>query len=489
MNCFWRRVLSLAAAAGLLSFGAPAGAAAEAAEILPMTLECEDGTMLGGAQTGQRGGVGYVDGLKADGDGVLIRFEIAQEGFYDIIVRSASHGGHKENIVAVDGVSAGSFTTDESDFTESRVKRVRLSKGEHTVSLLKSWGWVLLDSITLVESEPLPADLYEVNPAPVNPAASPNAKRLKKWLSSIYGEKVLSGQNCDTGMMGYENMAIQKTTGQYPALLGLDMIEYSPSRVANGSSGRSVDFALNYWQKGGISTFCWHWNAPEKYLTGVWYSGFYKEHTNINLKKIMDGEDPEGMELLLRDIDVISEAMKPLAEADVPILWRPLHEASGGWFWWGASDSDSYIRLYRLLYQRMTEVHGLNNLLWVWNGQHEDWYPGDDVVDLIGWGGYPGEHVYTSQGDIFLRAAACSGERKIVILSENGCVPDPDEVFADGTVWGAWCTWGGEFVLKTAGFNKLGEKYTEAAILKKAYADERVITRADLPDFSAIPID
>ena len=71
----------------------------------------------------------------------------------------------------------------------------------------------------------------------------------------------------------------------------------------------------------------------------------------------------------------------------------------------------------------------------------------------------------------------------MVVLSENGCIPDPERVFRDGTVWGYWCTWGGEFVLGNTKFNKPSEKYTETEMLRKAYSDERVVTRKDLPDF------
>ena len=70
----------------------------------------------------------------------------------------------------------------------------------------------------------------------------------------------------------------------------------------------------------------------------------------------------------------------------------------------------------------------------------------------------------------------------MIVLSENGCIPDPELVFRDGTVWGYWCTWGGEFVLTNTKFNKPSEQYTEVSMIRKAYADERVITRADIPD-------
>ena len=75
---------------------------------------------------------------------------------------------------------------------------------------------------------------------------------------------------------------------------------------------------------------------------------------------------------ILRDIDSIATALKPLAEQDIPVLWRPLPEAGGGWYWWGADGAASYRWLWNLLWHRMTDYHQLHNLIWVWNGQSQD---------------------------------------------------------------------------------------------------------------------
>ena len=461
---------------------------AEPAEAQSVTVEAESGTLLGGARVGSSGDTAWVENLARGGDGFSVVMDVPADGFYDLVVRSDAQGSHKENYVDIDGARAGAFASDGRGFADSALRRLRLTAGPHEIAVTAYWGWIRVDSLTLAPSQALPEDLYEVQPVLADPEASPNARRLMTYLCDIYGEKILSGQYCDQGMYGMENAAIWRVTGgSYPALLGLDMIEYTPSRVERGAQGRSVEYARDYWEKGGISTFCWHWNAPTPYITGQWYSAFYTEHTSMNLGRIMEGEDAAGYELLLRDIDAISEAMRPLAEADVPILWRPLHEASGGWFWWGASGAQAYIDLYRLMYERMTVENGLHNLIWVWNGQSADWYPGDDVVDIIGWDIYPGEHVYTSQAETFLQALACTPARKMIILSENGCVPDPDELFADRIIWGSWCTWGGEFVLKSAGFNQMSEVYTEKDMILKVYGDDRVVKRADLPDIASYP--
>lgn len=456
-----------------------------------VTYEAEDGTLTGRAKTASTkkgfSGAGYVDGFEEEGDSCTFHVDITQEGFYDLEFVTASQGGHKENYILVDGESLGSLTSESGEFETSTFERVYLTVGAHEVSFSKSWGWVMLDSLTVSAAEGLPDDLYTVSAKLVNPNATENAKRLMSYLTDIYGKQFLSGQY-SSNMYGLERAAVWRVTGEYPAVLGLDMMEYSPSRVANGGTTQAVESAIEYWDQGGIVTFVWHWNAPEKYLTGVWYSGFYKEHTDIDLKKIMDGDDPEGYDLLIRDIDAIAEQLKRLQDAGVPVLWRPLHEASGGWFWWGNAGAEAYKELYVLLYDRLTNHHGLNNLIWVWNGQSADWYPGDDYVDIIGEDIYPGERVYTSQIKKYLEASEYTKERKMIVLSENGCLFDPDMAIRDGAMWGFFATWSGEFVLANSKLNRLSEKYTEEEMVKKVYAHDAVITYSELPDLKNYPI-
>lgn len=434
-------------------------------------------------------GTGYVEGFQDDTDRCVFTVTVPEDGFYDLNFVSASSGGEKHNYVAVDGEQMGTVEVADSGFTDSILNRIYMTAGEHEVTISKYWGWISLDCLKVVTSEPIDESIYEVTAGLCNPNASEETKRLYSYLLDIYGEKFLSGQYCDTGQFGREFQIVKKETGKTPAVLGLDFIEYSPSRVENGSNSQATQYAISFWEDGGIVTFCWHWNAPSKYLTGKWYSGFRAEATNIDLAKIMNGEDPEGYDLLMKDIDAIAEQLLILQDAGVPILWRPLHEASGGWFWWGAAGPEAYKELYILLYDRLTNEYGLNNLIWLWNGQDAEWYPGDEYVDIIGEDIYPGEKVYTSQAASYLNAAMnYSTERKMVYLSENGCLFDPDLAKRDGAMWGMWCTWQGEFVAKDIAVYTLSEQYTEAGMMQKVYDDEDVITLEDLPDFSTYKI-
>lgn len=431
-------------------------------------------------------GTGYLTGMAADSDTVTFTVTVPGSGAYDLNIISAGNTGHKENNVLVDGENIGLTIVDKDDFQDSILERVYLSAGEHQIMITKSWGWILIDSLTVTASAPVDKTIYEVSAELSDPQATDRAKRLMQYLTDTYGNFIISGQYGDMGIVGPEFNAIHNATGEYPAMLGLDFIEYTPSRVANGSIGRDVEYAKKFNTEGGIVTFCWHWNAPEKYLINTdaepWWKGFYTEGTNINLKKIMDGKDQEGYDLLLRDIDAIAVQMKILQKCDIPILWRPLHEASGGWFWWGASGTEAYIKLYQLLYDRLVNHHGIHNLIWVWNGQNKDWYPGDEYVDIVGTDIYPGEKVYNAQAAKFNELVNWLGDsRKPIAMTENGCMFDPDLAVRDNAMWLYFGIWEGEFLTLNNTYT-LSEKYTETSMLKKVYTSDKVITLDELPD-------
>ena len=473
---------------GLAAVGLWIGSAWAEDELIAK-VEAESGTLLGQAKVAATGT--SVSSLERDGDGVQVTVNVPEAGHYDIVVHQATIGGGvKINFVEANGQRVGEVTSPGSSWNDGVVEYVWLEAGENTISVTKSYGWVAIDYIGVKESAAIPADVYDVEPTLINPNATEEARRLMTFLCDNYGKNVISGQQCQDGPFGMDNAAIWRATGgSYPAVLGMDMISYSPARAAKGDQSSVTEYAIEYWESGGIVTFCWHWCPDSRYDNGrdPWGT-FYTENTRFNLKKAMNGQDEYGYQMLLDDIDAIAVQLKKLQDAGVPVLWRPLHEASGGWFWWGASGAEPYMELYKLMYHRLTEVHGLNNLIWVWNGQDAAWYPGDEYVDIIGEDIYPGEKVYTSQAARFLKALSYTDTRKLITLSENGCIPDPDLLIRDQVMWSYWCTWEGEFVLKTAGFNAYSGQYTEKDQLKKTYKHDSVITRKTLPDLKTYPL-
>ena len=322
-------MLKRGVATGLALTGLCLGAAA-ADEALLHRVEAEEGRLLGRARV--NGAV--VTGLQQAGDGVEVVIAVEEAGHYDIVVRQASvGGGSKVNTVEANGQNVGDLACPGAQWNDGVVEYVWLEAGENTVAVKSSWGWINIDYIGVRPSDPIPADVYDVEPVLINPNATVEARQLMAFLCDNYGKNIISGQQCQDGPFGLDSQAVgfRAAGGAYPALLGMDMGVYSPARARAGETPKVTEHAIEHWEKnGGIVTLSWHWYSDERYG-----SAFYTDSTRFNLAKAMNGQDPAGYQMLLDGIDAISVQLLRLQEAGVPVLWRPLHEASGGWFWWG----------------------------------------------------------------------------------------------------------------------------------------------------------
>ena len=237
--------------------------------------------------------------------------------------------------------------------------------------------------------------------------------------------------------------AVNDVTGEYPAMIGLDV-----SGIECGERCFSVEQAMEWHDAGGIVTLCWHWKVDN--LDGK-PREFYTEKTAFDLSAALADKDGELYKSLIADIDAVSERLKVLADADVPVLWRPLHEASGGWFWWGAQGADAYKQLWDILLERMIGVHHLDNLIWVWNGQDPDWYVGDDKCDIVGDDPYYDynerkEYLKDTANSLRFKKSYSAASTKMIMMSENDFVFDIDAAWEGNTRWLTFCTWCREFV-------------------------------------------
>ena len=472
-----------------------------AAAALALTLPCamaEEAVVYEAESASLHGKIAVSADAGASGGKVIGRFEndadtadfsisVPQAGAYDLTFVCKGIGGGKTNKVKVDGQPQGEFTCAGEEFECCTLRGVLLEAGEHTVTVYKSWGWIWLDCLMVTPAQEIADSAFDVEPALVDADATQEARDLFAYLCEGYGEVTLAGQHCDLGYDGPETQAIYAVTGKYPAIIGLDMMDYSPQRQALGARSTATDVALDVHERGGIVTFCWHWNAPTDTLiepidrdTGSpsWWGGFYTRNTSFDIAAVMDGKDPEGKAAIDADIAAIAGQLGRLQDAGVPVLWRPLHEASGGWFWWGAKGLDACRKLWVYLYEQLTDVYGIHNLIWVWNGQNADWYPGDAYVDLIGQDLYAHKHAYMPGNALFNEILDYSGGKKPIALTENGVVPDIELMRRTRAMWMWFNTWSGGFVHTNGQYS---EAYTEAELLNKVYNSEYVITLDELP--------
>jgi len=335
---------------------------------------------------------------------------------------------------------------------------------------------------------------------PVRPPAesSPNKKRLLNYLSDVYGKYIISGQ-MDASWTINESIdmisRVYDDTGKYPAIKGFDFLMLSSSFAPFLNGKEQVNEAIEWWEGKnngnvllpnkpsihGIVTFCWHWRTGAK-------RDFYSDKTEYRIPWKNDQLDTEDdtFAIITRDLDMVALRLQTLQEKDIPVLWRPLHEASGRWFWWGASGPKPYIALWEYMWDYLTYEKGLDNLIWVWNGDSEDWFPDPKTVDIVGRDIYA--QGFSSLKDQFERTKNMGDKEYIIALTENGRIPDPDECVKDKAMWSWFMTWNdARKVIGETHKDNLwtGEFYNSNAYKKKVYNHRSVITLDKLPDLSA----
>ncbi|WP_081687545.1 glycosyl hydrolase [Glycomyces tenuis] len=475
----FRRTLSSALVAlvtGALAFSMTStGAEGQEAPTDAQVFEAEDGALQGvtvGSSASGYSGTGYVEGFDEATDSVTITVPDSPGGLHDLTIHYRAPYGEKQAYLQLNGEGAGSVTFAAIDtFSTVSAGRMLLEEGENTIAIVNNWGWYEIDAISLAPSEPRPP--HQVSGIPVDPDATPEARELLADIAANYGENILSGQQ-DVADVEW----VEQNVGKAPAVMGVDMMDYSPSRVERGTVGTDVDAALPWAERGGIVTFTWHWNAPTGLIDEPgkeWWRGFYTDATTFDVAAALADKESEEYQLLLRDIDAISEELLRLQDAGVPVLWRPLHEAEGGWFWWGAKGPEPAKELWRIMYDRMVDHHGLHNLLWVWNSTQTEWYPGNDVVDIISADAYPQAGDFGPISGTYEKLVELVGDEKPVALTENGSIPDPDLLEAYEADWSWFNTWAGDFIRDGV--------HNPPSHLEHVYNHPRVITLDELDEW------
>lgn len=98
------------------------------------------------------------------------------------------------------------------------------------------------------------------------------------------------------------------------------------------------------------------------------------------------------------------------------------------------------------MYDRMTNYHGLNNLIWVWNSESSSWYPGNSAVDIVSTDLYPSAGDHNVQQAHYNTLKNLSGGTKIIAMAECGVIPDPAAMLSSGVQWAYWVVWNGAFI-------------------------------------------
>ena len=344
-------------------------------------------------------------------------------------------------------------------------------------------GEIVEDPYTVsfcAEERILPVDEFNIDSTLTNPNPSDEAKALYSYLKNNFGKQTLSGAMAKYTVQINEAEWMNTHTGKYPAIACFDFMNATRQKeYENWDEPYTtlITNAQNWVNNGGIVSIMWHWRDPLREN-----DAFYSMKTNnnprtdFNVSKIHDTNSTE-YKAMIKDIDYIAEYLKQLQDLNIPILWRPLHEAQGGWFWWGAKKAEDAVALWNLMYDRLTNHHKLNNLIWVWTitqkDDADDWYPGHETVDIVGADIYQDHNKqHNSYKEYFDFVKAVSGGKKIVALSECGPIPSAENMQRNGDYWSFFMPWNGDYTQS--------DSFNGASFLTKLFESEFVITRDEV---------
>ncbi len=512
-----KKFLSLITAAAIsavnLAVAAPCVSAIEGGEVL-IKAECED---LSGAELWTSIYENQLPGYSGEGfayvtsKAITLEVEAPEEGMYQIDVRYAQilDKSGRDQTISVNGKKNMIKFPYTDKWTDISMGVFRLNKGTNEIEISPQYGYAAYDTITITKA--MPNDYSKATSTLTDSNATSETKALMKYLKSVYGNHILSGQQeiYGGGMNGDGNMEkefdwLLENTGKLPAIRGFDMMNYNPLYGwEDGTTERLIDWVT---KKGGIATVCWHINVPidfKNYTLGDevdWKDCTYKNYQSSNgtfdtSKAVVEGT--KEYEYFMAAVDDLAEQLLLCQEAGVPIIFRPLHEAQGNegnygdgtaWFWWGDRGAEVYKELWKLLYTTLTEKYELHNLIWEFNSYNyansPTWYPGDDYVDIVAYDKY---NVENNRDDglssgpnvsaisrIFNYLYNLVDGGKMLAISECDTVPTVENMTVEDAGWLYFCPWYGDYLMS--------ERYQDSETLSEIYNSDYCITLDELPE-------
>ena len=292
---------------------------------------------------------------------------------------------------------------------------------------------------------------------PVVPNASPEAKALLNFVYDMYGKKMLSGQMWSPWGEFDELEKIREITGKYPAIRGHDLIH-------ERSNANEINLLIEWWKKGGVPTLMWHWGAPGK------GEGYLQSKMRIDIERCFQ-EGTDEYKAMWDDLKRVADWLTVLRDANVPVMWRPMHEFEGGWFWYGMGTGKQFNRLWRIMFDYFSNERTLNNLIWVLchsDFPNPDFNPGRQYFDIVGADTYREDRVLKEMFDDVVKI---HGTDIPIVLHECGPLPDPETSFKDGAAWLWWMVWHTKWVT-----DQDPEK------MKRFYNHKKVVTLDKMPN-------
>jgi mannan endo-1,4-beta-mannosidase len=291
---------------------------------------------------------------------------------------------------------------------------------------------------------------------PVTPDASPEARALLRLLYDISGQYILTGQHNYPNIRDRNSRFAARYIGKTPVVFSTDW-GFAGDGDTDSWLARPdiVEEAIRQHKSGSIITICWHAVPPTadepvtfRPLPGASADSLASVQGRLQDWQFRDVLTPGTLlnKHWCAQVDSIAKYLRKLEEAHVPVLWRPYHEMNGDWFWWGGRVGRySTTALYRQLFDRLVNHHGLTNLIWVWSVdrpskpemEFHNFYPGSKYLDILSLDVYRNDFNKAYYDSLL---ALSSG--KPVALAEVGNPPSPD-IVKNQPKWGFYVTWAG----------------------------------------------
>ncbi len=464
--------------------------------------EAEDGSIDGGATIANRAGASGSSLVQMKEGSISVKVTVPESKNYTILIAYTNTYGDKINTLQINGKTIGDLDFPETKSNEFKIIEsvAPLKSGENTISLVKNWGWIDVDYFEISNFEASP---FTINPHLVTPNATIEARKVYQFLVENFSKKTISGVmtgDLEGGPTLKEQLDVQDIftkSQKYPAMVGFDFM-FATGAEADGSwsqdyTNTSLRLAEELWEEGGIPAFTWHWRDPNRLTNEFYIEGANPEFTKFDYSDAFKpgttewNENSSTYKNMIADIDQIADLFLGLQAKGVAAIFRPLHEVGGEWFWWTARkkgdlhSASEFIALYRLVFDRIVHHKKVNNLIWVWNPEPsvlETWDPGAEYYDILSYDKYNNANDYSSHIAAYNSYKNASNSNKILALSENGPIPDVNNMHEDGAVWSWWmpwyASWGGEYPSRT-----------ENSVWVSNMSDPRIITLEDMPGWDA----
>jgi len=236
------------------------------------------------------------------------------------------------------------------------------------------------------------------------------AQQLEERLDTLRNKGYMFGHQDDpfyglTWEYQKDSSDVKNTCGDWPAVMGFEL---GGIEMGDAKNLDSVPFdtmreeIIKHYQRGGIVTISWHPRNPVTTTDegGSWPQGTAWDVSDSTVVKniLPDGTQYERFQTWMQRLSDFLATLKTDDGEKVPVIFRPWHENTGSWFWWGEKlcTAEEYKALWNMLQDKLT-ADGFDNLLWAYSPgmaadlteeKYLERYPGDDRIALVGIDGY-----------------------------------------------------------------------------------------------------